>query len=52
MFQNSTENLVECWHIHWRKSWCSTKRVDMLQAHIDIFICFYNLDYLGGLSPT
>ncbi|EQC49992.1 hypothetical protein [Bacteriovorax sp. DB6_IX] len=34
-----------------RKSWCSTKRVDMLQAHIDIFICFYNLDYLGGLNP-
>ena len=29
-----------------RKSWCTTKKVEMLQNHIDIFICFYNLDYL------
>ncbi|MEE3078038.1 MAG: hypothetical protein VX341_01775, partial [Bdellovibrionota bacterium] len=29
-----------------RKTWCTTKRVSRLQNHIDIFISFYNLDYL------
>lgn len=35
-----------------RKSWCTTKRVDMLQKHIDIFISYYNFEYLKiNLSP-
>ncbi len=36
-----------------RKSWCTTKKVSMLQNHIDIFMAFYNLDYLKArLTPT
>ena len=35
-----------------RKSWCTTKKASMLQNHIDIFISFYNLDYLEArLAP-
>jgi transposase-like protein len=31
-----------------RKTWCTTKRLDRLQMHLDIFICFYNTEYLEG----
>ncbi|WP_052600810.1 hypothetical protein [Bacteriovorax sp. Seq25_V] len=34
-----------------RKSWCTTKRVDMLQKHVDIFISYFNLIYLKGAIP-
>ncbi len=34
-----------------RKTWCTTKRIDMLQKHVDIFIHHYNLVYLKGLVP-
>jgi hypothetical protein len=29
-----------------RKTWCSTKKPEELQKHLDIFICFYNQVYL------
>ena len=29
-----------------RRTWCTTKKVSRLQNHIDIFISFYNIDYL------
>lgn len=35
-----------------RKTWCTTKKVSRLQNHIDIFINFYNMDYLKiNLAP-
>ncbi|MEE3078856.1 MAG: hypothetical protein VX341_05935 [Bdellovibrionota bacterium] len=35
-----------------RKTWCTTKKVSRLQNHIDIFISFYNRDYLNiDLTP-
>ncbi|EQC44295.1 hypothetical protein [Bacteriovorax sp. Seq25_V] len=29
-----------------RKTWCTTKKADMLQKHIDIYIAFHNFHYL------
>jgi len=29
-----------------RKTWCTTKKVEMLQNHLDIFMSFYNAIYL------
>ena len=31
-----------------RKTWCTTKRLEMLKNHIDIFIWYYNSEILSG----
>lgn len=31
-----------------RKTWCTSKNNLMLKKHLDIFIAFYNLEYLNG----
>jgi transposase-like protein len=31
-----------------RKTWCTTKRPDMLQRHLDIYVDFHNRRYLGA----
>jgi transposase-like protein len=31
-----------------RKTWCTTKRMDMLKNHLDIFIWYYNSEILSG----
>lgn len=31
-----------------RKTWCTTKRPERLQQHLDLFIDWYNQDYLRG----
>ncbi len=35
-----------------RKTWCTTKRPGRLQMHLEIFIDFYNRDYLGAQSAA
>ncbi len=39
MLRDSINRLV-------RKTWCSTKNIEILQDHIDTFIAYYNLYYL------
>ncbi|EQC46187.1 hypothetical protein [Bacteriovorax sp. Seq25_V] len=39
MFRASINRLI-------RRSWCTTKRIDMLQNHVDIFIAYFNFYYL------
>lgn len=39
MFRSDINRLI-------RKTWCTTKRVDMLQKHIDIYISYYNFEKL------
>ncbi|WP_198295927.1 IS1 family transposase [Bacteriovorax sp. Seq25_V] len=34
-----------------RRTWCTTKRIDMLQKHVDIFINYYNSIYLRDAVP-
>ena len=34
-----------------RKTWCTTKRIDMLQNHVDIFISYFNFFYLKECYP-
>jgi hypothetical protein len=34
-----------------RKTWCTTKSLERLQMHLDIFIDFYNRVYLGEAAP-
>jgi transposase-like protein len=31
-----------------RKTWCTTKKLDMLKDHLDIFIWYYNSELLSG----
>lgn len=46
MFRGNINRLI-------RKTWCTTKNVEMLQKHIDIFIAYYNFEYLPlKLSPS
>ena len=35
-----------------RKTWCTTKKIERLQDHIDIFIYFYNQIYLKSVPLT
>ncbi len=35
-----------------RKTWCTTKKPGRLQMHLEIFIDYYNRDYLKLRSPT
>ncbi len=35
-----------------RKTWCTTKKVEMLQNHLDIFMHFYNTIYLPKVVNT
>lgn len=32
-----------------RRSWCTTQKPERLQAHLEIFMYYYNQVYLGGL---
>jgi transposase-like protein len=34
-----------------RRTWCTTQDPKRLQGLLDIFICYYNQFYLGGLGP-
>lgn len=40
MFRANVNRLI-------RRTWCTSKRVDMLKNHLDIFICYHNHYYLN-----
>lgn len=31
-----------------RRTWCTTKKIEMLKKHLDIYIWYYNHEYLSG----
>jgi transposase-like protein len=34
-----------------RKTWCTTKKIEMLKKHLDIFIWYYNSEVLSRIGP-
>lgn len=46
MFRDNINRLV-------RKTWCTTKKIEWLQMHVNIYVAYYNYRYLGvNLNTT